>query len=359
MATTHSTLMTAEPDRAHTIGEVHALVRHQGLRYLDYTPYQVDSDSSFWKLMDRFMKAEEVEVRKPKDERERGRGRERERERGRERQTVSRPCGALTRLDFGYPRARVEKKYPNAIAIPIKGRRRRRRWDELFSDYDEGETRTERFLRREKDRQEEARIVFPYVLHEDQLLDLCSDLTYRIKCIEQATKYAKVLRSYLPDSGELVTIPDCEEIDLHKWLTEGLYRTGPEFAMKQVAFDSVQKLVEQAQLFEMPRRGKEEKAIKYITIAVIVKEGWSEAYSGTSGRIADDIKMLVARRHMILRADMFEPVYIRDYVMTQREKKEDQKDELHVTKSSQSTAVIIDNTKAVTLPIIVRGGFGK
>ena len=342
MATTHSTLMTAEPDSADTIGEVHARVRCQGLRYLDYTPYKVDSDSSFWRLMDRLMKTEErVEVRKPKGERKR------------ERETVPRPCGALTRLDLRYPTAKIPKKYPNAIAIPIKARRRR--MDGLDFADDEEETRTEAFQRREKDEKEEPRIVFTNVLHEDQLLDLFSDLTYRVKCIEQATKYAKVLRANATDCKELAKIPNCEKINLHEWLAEGLYGTGPEFAMKQVAFDSIQNLVEQAQLFETPKRGKEEKAIKYIAIAMIVKEGWSEAYSGTSGSIAKDIKMLATRRDMILRERMFEPVSIRVCDMTQRENKEDEK----YRKSSPSTVINIDFTKAVTPPIVVRGGFGK
>ena len=320
--------MTAEPERAHTNGEVHALVRRQGQRYLKRTPYKADSDASFWGLMDRLMMVEKAVARKP--EMERGRPSKRD-------ITCPRGRGALTRIDFGYPGARAEKRYPGAIPIKGGGGGRRRRHQRDYDDEEE-ETRTERFQRREWRERETTSLVFPGVLHEDQLLDLCSDLTYRIKCIEQATEYAKVLG---------VKIRPCSKLDLEDWLTEELYQPGPEFAMRIIAFDLVQNLVEQAQLFEMRSRGKEEKAIKYVTIAVILKEGWSEASSGTSQGIANDIKMLASRRHTILRGDVFEPVHIRGCG-------------LHGTESSQSTASNRgDNMSAVTPPIVMRGEFGN
>ena len=314
--------MTAEPECAHTLGEVHALVRRQGQSYLNCKPYQVDADASFWELMDRLNMAKKVNVRKYGSERGRGTAKHIE----------PRVRDTPTRLDFGNSKAKGEKKYPNAI--PIKGRRR----DELDSNDNEGETRTERFKRRG-----DARTTSSEVLHEDQLLDLCWDLTYRIRCIKQATQYADVLG---------VTIQGCNEIDLNQWLTEELYRTGPEFAMRHAAFDLVENLVEQAELFEMPtRRRNEEKAIKYVTIAVIVKEGWSEAYSGTSLGIANDIKMLAAGRHMILRSDVYESGYIRDCIRPRKE------DEVHGASFSQSTAGNRNSTRAVTPPVVVRGGF--
>ncbi|KAL8789337.1 MAG: hypothetical protein Q9195_006864 [Heterodermia aff. obscurata] len=363
MATTISTLMSAEPNRAHTLGEVHDLVRLQGLRYLDCNPYQAESAASFWKLMDRFMMAKKGALPKP--------GKESEGE------IASRMRNTLTRIDFVHPKIKREKKYPGAI--PIKGART----DKVHSDYAEEETRTERFKRRENEK-EHRRVVFPEVLHEDQLLDLFSNLTYWINCVEQATQYAAALGVKIQGCSELdariqscndlgVHIQSCKELNLNEWLTEELYQTGAEFAMKQVAFDWVQNLVEQAELFETPRRGKEEKAIKYVTIAVIVKEAsrhvqikpdsvmfdqavreaWSAVYSGTSQGIVNDIKMLVAKRHLILRASLYEPIYFSGEFIPQNE------DELHGTKSSQSTAVNRDNTRSVTPPIVVRGGFGK
>ena len=319
MATTLCTLMTAEPDNAYTLGGVHALVRSQGRSYLDCNPYQVDADAAFWELMDRFMMAEKVT--RPKS--------------GKEKAQRNTP----TRLSSGCPKAKSEKKYPNAI--PIKGKRRRRH--ELDSSDDDEESRTERFQRRESAKNDK-RTNFPNVLHEDQLLDLSSELTYRINCIKQATQYARVLG---------VTMEACNELDLDKWLAEELYQTGPEFAMRRIGFDWVQSLVEQAELFEMPRRRKEEKAIKYITIAVIMKEGWSEAYSLVSQGIANDFKTLAARRQMILRPNVYEPVNLRGYQLPREE------DEVHGTKPSPSTAKNRNNTRAVTPPIVVRGGFGK
>ena len=319
----------------------------------------------------------------------------------------------MTRLNFGHATAAAkapkrEKKHPGAI--PIKGLRRRKKNEMGFfldGEEDGTETRTERFRRRENERNDpRGVVVFPEVLPEEQLLELCSELTYRINCIKQATQYADELgvteerpcveagagirlmiqrhsgrdrnnkkvqdcnglnlkdeiQSRDNESDPRKKIQSCKEIDLNKWLTEELHQPGAEFNKRQIAFDMVQTHVEQAELFETSptRRGKEEKAIKYVTIAVIVKRGWMEAQSGTSQGIANDIKTLAARRHVILRLNLYEPVYYPVCVEGNVTPQQQEDNKLRCTKSSQSTAAKRDNNRRmITAPIVMRGGFGK
>lgn len=166
MATTLSTLMTAEPHRAHTVATVQGLVRCQGDTYLSCNPYRTDADYAFWLLMDRLMaKPKVLPLQQEKESKKANEARTRD------------------------PPTRTTIHHRNGI--PIKGKSRQERGFGRRNDFDpEAEDGC-----RQNGKKEKIRTAFQATLHEDTLLSLSSNLTYRINCIKHATRYANLLNT--------------------------------------------------------------------------------------------------------------------------------------------------------------------
>ncbi|KAG6994096.1 hypothetical protein G7Y79_00047g083220 [Physcia stellaris] len=288
MATTPFTLMTAEPDRAYTVATVQGLVRSQGDEYLSCLPYRTDADYSFWLLMDRLMA--EPRVLPLRQENESNNANE----------ARTRPPPTRTNTRPGnVQRAGNEMGHRNGI--PIKGKSRAERG---FGRRNNIDPEAEDGIR-QNGRRERARTVFPETLHEDTLLSLSSNLTYRINCIKQATRYADLLET---------DKVDCKHVDIEEWLKGEFREPGPESLKKQLAVDRIEKIVEEAELFEAPPKGgKEKKATIYLAIALIQAVTWQEAYKDPSTAIKERIRTLSAKRHEVLYGNIYHSAWLGSY----------------------------------------------